>query len=125
MVGGRMTAGDPVTSTRWLEAVHRMSGPLYATASVLILLTGVYLVLSSDSFGFGTLFVGIGMAIVVIGGAMAGLVFTPQTKKAIALFSADKKAEGMALMNRIGVFGVIDSLLVAFAILAMVAKWGA
>lgn len=125
MLGGRMTSGESATAARWLEAVHKMSGPLYGAAAVSILLTGVYLVLSNDSFGFGSVFVGIGFAVLIIGGALAGLVFTPQTKKALALFSGDKKAEGTALMNRIGVIGLLDTALVAVAILAMVGKWGA
>jgi uncharacterized membrane protein len=125
MVGSRMTAGDAATSTRWLEAVNKMSGRLYGAASAAILLTGVYLVVANDRYSFGSVFVGVGFVVLLIGGALAGLVFTPQTKKAIALFAAEKKAEGAALMNRIGLVGIVDTVLVAVAVLAMVAKWGA
>jgi uncharacterized membrane protein len=124
-VGRRMTSGEPSIATRWLETVNKASGPLYGTASVVILATGIYLVLSSDgAFTFGTAFVGIGIAILIIGGAVAGLFFTPQTKKAIGLFSAGNSTEGLEVMERIGWVGVLDTLLIAFAALVMVLKWG-
>lgn len=124
-VGRRMTSGEPGVAARWLEAVKKASGPLYGTASIVILATGVYLVLSSDgAFTFGTAFVGIGIGILIIGGALAGLFFTPQTKKGIALFSAANSTEGRKVMDRIGWVGIIDTLLLAVAVLAMVSKWG-
>lgn len=125
-VGRRMTSGEPSIAARWLETVNKASGPLYGSASFVILATGIYLVLGSDdAFTFGTAFVGIGIAILIIGGATAGLFFTPQTKKAIAAFSAGNSAEGGKLMARIGWVGIIDTLLLAFAVYVMVAKLGA
>ncbi|HEY7564283.1 MAG TPA: hypothetical protein VIA81_05100 [Acidimicrobiia bacterium] len=121
----RMTGGEPSVAVRWLEAVNKMSGPLYGTAAVVILATGIYLVLSSDSFTFGSVFVGIGIAVLVIGGVLAGLIFTPTTKRAITAFSAGNTSEGRSLMTRFATFGTIDTLLVVVAVLAMVAKWGA
>lgn len=124
-VGRRMTSGEPSVAARWLETVNKASGPLYGTASIVILATGIYLVVSSDgAFGFGTSFVALGIAILIIGGVTAGVFFAPQTKKAIALFSAGNSAEGGKLMDRIGWVGIIDTVLIAVAVLVMVAKWG-
>ena len=73
---------------QWLKAVEKSSGPIYGTASVFILATGIYLVVSSDTFSFGSTFVGIGIAVLIIGGAMAGLVFNRKTRQAIGHFEA-------------------------------------
>jgi len=125
-VSRRLTSGETSTATRWLEAVSKMSGPLYGTASVVILATGIYLVLGSDgAYSFGSTFVLIGIAILIVVGALGGAFFNPQTKKAISLFSNGNSTEGGKVINRIGWVGTIDTLLIAFAVLAMVSKWGA
>ncbi|MGQ0849334.1 MAG: hypothetical protein ACT4OP_09495 [Actinomycetota bacterium] len=125
-VGRRMTGGDSSVATRWLEAVNKMSGPLYGAASAVILVTGILLVTGSDgAYRFGSAFVGIGFAVLIIGGALAGLFFTPQTKKAMAAFSAGDSSQGGSLMSRLGMVGVLDTLLIAFAVYVMVAKFGA
>jgi hypothetical protein len=91
---------------------------------VLILLTGIYLVLSNDAFSFGSAFVGIGIAVVIIGGALAGLVFNRKTRQAIGLFESGETAKALPVYKSIGTWGMLDTALVAFAILAMVSKWG-
>ena len=111
---------------QWLKAVDKASGPIYGTASGLILLTGIYLVLSSDdAYSFGSAFVGIGIAVVIIGGALAGLVFTRKTRQAIGLFESGDSAKALPVYKSIGSWAVLDTALLAFAVLAMVSKWGA
>ena len=125
-VSRRLTSGDTNTAHRWLEAVNKMSGPLYGTVAVVILATGLFLVLQPDSpYSFGSTFVLIGIVVLIIGGALAGAFFTPQTKKAMSLFAGGNAAEGRLVINRIAWGGTIDTLLIAFAVLAMVSKWGA
>lgn len=125
VVGPRLTKIEGA-AVPWLRAVESASGKIYGTASALILLPGIYLVLASDdAYSFGSAFVGIGIAILIIGGALAGLVFTPKTRKAIGLFENGEGSQAVATFKSIGVWGAIDTVLVLFAILAMVAKWGA
>ena len=110
---------------QWLKAVDKASGPIYGTASVLILLTGIYMVLSSDgAYSFGSAFVGIGIAVVIIGGALAGLVFNRKTRQAIGLFESGDSARALPVYKSIGSWAVLDTALLAFAVLAMVSKWG-
>ena len=123
LIGPRLV--DTGAGLQWLKAVDKASGPIYGTASGLILLTGIYLVVSNDAFSFGSAFVGIGIAVLIIGGAVAGLVFNRKTREAIGLFESGDSARAVPVYKSIGSWAVIDTALVAFAVLAMVSKWGA
>jgi hypothetical protein len=109
----------------WLKAVEKGSGPIYGAASGLVILTGIYLVISNDSFSFGSAFVGIGIAVLIIGGALAGLVFNRKTRQAIGLYEGGDAAQATSVYRSIGGWAVLDTALLAFAVLAMVSKWGA
>ena len=109
----------------WLKAVEKSSGPIYGAASALIILTGIYLVLSNDAFSFGSAFVGIGIAVVIIGGALAGLVFNRRTRQVIGSFESGDTAKATSVYRSITGWAVLDTALLAFAALAMVSKWGA
>jgi len=125
VIGPKMMR-DPAGGAAWLRAVEKASGPMYGAASVVILATGIYLVLGSDgAYSFGSAFVGIGIAILIIGGALAGLVFTRKTKQMIGLYDSGKTNEVAGIYRSLGTWGVIDTLLIAVAVLAMVSKWGA
>jgi hypothetical protein len=122
LIGPKLVNGG--AGLPWLKAVDKASGPIYGSASGLILLTGIYMVLSNDAFSFGSTFVGIGFAVVIIGGALAGLVFARKTRQAIGLFESGDTAKAMPVYKSISSWAVLDTALVAFAILAMVSKWG-
>ena len=117
---------DNAAAPAWLRAVEKSSGPIYGTAAVVILLSGVYLVLRPDSgFSFGSVFVGIGIAILIVLGAMGGLVFGRKTKQMIALYDSGKASEVAGVYRSLSSWGILDTLLLAVAVLAMVSKWGA
>lgn len=125
-VGRGMTGGESRIASRWLEVVEKASRPLYGVASTVILATGLYLVLRpGGAYRFGSAFVAIGIAILIIGGALYGAFFRPQTKKALSLFDSGNSEEGGRVVNRIRSVGMLDTLLIAFAVLVMVSKWGA
>ncbi|HKY46868.1 MAG TPA: hypothetical protein VJQ79_02680 [Acidimicrobiia bacterium] len=122
-IGPKLVNGG--AGAQWLKAVEKAGGPIYGAASGLILLTGIYLVLSNDAFSFGSAFVGIGIAVVIIGGAMAGLVFNRKTRQAIGLFESGDTARAMPIYKSIASWGMFDTALLALTVLAMVSKWGA
>jgi hypothetical protein len=122
LIGPKLVNGG--AGLAWLKAVNKASGPIYGSASGLILLTGIYLVLTNDAFSFGSTFVGIGIAVVIIGGALAGLVFNRKTRQAIGLFESGDTANAMPVYKSISSWAVLDTALVAFAVLVMVSKWG-
>jgi hypothetical protein len=122
LIGPKLVDGG--AGLQWLKAVDKASGPIYGSASVLILLTGIYMVLSNDAFSFGSAFVGIGIAVVIIGGALAGLVFNRKTRQAIGLFESGDSAKALPVYKSMTSWAVLDTALLAFAVLAMVSKWG-
>ena len=122
VIGPKLVNGG--AGLQWLKAVEKASGPIYGSASVLILLTGIYLVLSNDAFSFGSAFVGIGIAVVIIGGALAGLVFNRKTRQVIGLFEGGDSAKAIPVYKSIASWAVLDTALLVFAVLAMVSKWG-
>lgn len=122
MIGPRLV--NEGLGAQWLKAVDKASGPIYGTASGLIILTGVYLVLSNDAYSFGSAFVGIGIAVVIVGGALAGLVFNRKTRQAGALFDSGDTARAVPLYKSIAPWAILDTALLAFAVYAMVAKLG-
>jgi hypothetical protein len=122
LIGPKLVNGG--AGLAWLKAVDKVSGPIYGTASGLILLTGIYMVVTNDAFSFGSTFVGIGIAVVIIGGALAGLVFNRKTRQAIGLFESGDTAKAVPVYKSIGSWAVLDTALIAFAVLAMVSKWG-
>lgn len=109
----------------WFSAVQAASGPLYGSAFVVILLTGIYLVIASEAFTFGSGFVAIGFLGIIVGGALAGLVFSRRTKRVVGLLEEGDEAGAAPVALSMMPWAVVDTLVVAFVILAMVAKWAA
>lgn len=110
----------------WYRVAGRLSSRLYMPAAIVILVTGILLVLESDgAYSFGSTFVGIGFATIVIGALLGIFVFDPvSTRAADAIDAGDGAAAGSA-RGRLAVFGVIDTVLVITTITVMVLKLGA
>lgn len=89
------------------------------------MITGILLVIDSDSYGFGSIFVTIGFVAVVIGAVLGSTVFGP---KSVAIADAIDRGD-VAGANRArattGQFGVLDTLVLVVTIYAMVFKVGA
>jgi hypothetical protein len=115
---------ESAAASAWFRVTEKMSKALYIPAGVIVLITGVLLVLDSEVYGFGTLFVTIGFMAVIIGAVLGSVVFGPRsTAIADALESGDVVAANR-LRLATGRFGVLDTLIVLFTIFAMVAKLG-
>jgi len=58
-------------------------------------------------------------------GALLGItVFGPGIRRLVAAIDAGDSAAEHAANNRLAAFGMLDSLVLVVAIVAMVAKWG-
>lgn len=115
---------SPATAA-YLRGTVALGTRLYTPASVLVLLTGIGLVLASDTYGFGAVFVIIGFLMVVAGTVLGTTVFGPQGRRAAALRDAGEEAGAVAVERRLAGFGMLDTLLLAFTIATMVWKLGA
>jgi hypothetical protein len=91
-------------------------------AAILILLTGVFLVLQSDVYDFGSLFVTIGFFTVVVGALLGAFVFGPVSKRAADAIDAGDDTGAKAATGRLATFGVVDTLLVLATITVMVLR---
>lgn len=119
-----LIGAESAAAAAWFRVTEKMSKALYIPAGVIVLVTGVLLVLNSEAYGFGSVFVSIGFAAVVVGAVLGSVVFGPKSRAiADALDSGD-----VTLANRLraatGRFGVLDTLILLFTIYAMVAKLG-
>lgn len=109
----------------WMRVAARLGGRLYMPAGILVLGTGVGLVLGSEgAYEFEDLFVVIGVAVVIIGAVLGPAVFTPTGFKAAGAVERGDEATARAASGRLAGFGALDTLLVLFAMLAMVLRLG-
>jgi hypothetical protein len=69
---------------RQVLAVDQKIGALFGVSIGLLLLSGIGMVLNSERFSFTHAFVVIGIAAIVISGAVEGVFFGPATKRALA-----------------------------------------
>jgi hypothetical protein len=108
----------------WFRIGRALGSRLYLPAGVIVLLTGVGLVLDSEVYGFGDVFVGIGFSAIVIG-IILGNVFIDRAAGAAAeaVESGDAGRIRQAA-SRLATFGTIDTLILLFTIYAMVSRLG-
>ncbi|CAN5524615.1 MAG: hypothetical protein ACR2JP_10915 [Acidimicrobiia bacterium] len=124
VVGPRLTRQSSEVAAAWMTASMNLARKLYPVAGVLVLLTGIWLVLQSEVYGFADVFVTVGLVAVIVGGVLGGPVFAPAAEKAAKAFGAGDTAAGSAAMVRIARFGLLDVVLLVVAVAAMVMKWG-
>ncbi len=108
----------------WTEATVFLGQRYYAAMGAVLAVTGVLLVLDSDDvYTFGSGFVGVGIAVVIVGAVMGVAIFAPLAKKRVAALTAGDGSAAKNALNRIVGFGLLDTALIAFALLTMVHKW--
>lgn len=107
----------------WYRVAAKLGNRVYVPASLLILVTGILLVLRADEYGFGTRFVTVGFAMIVIGAVLGVVVFERTSNVAAeAIESGDEGRLGSAFGKLAG-FGALDTLLLLLTITAMVTRW--
>lgn len=114
-------AGQPVLAG-WYRITTAMSTRLYIPAALTILLTGVLMVLDSEAYGFGTLFVTIGFGMIIVGALLGQFVFGPGGESAAAAVESGDGGRVRAAVGRLTRYGLIDTLLLVFTIVAMVLR---
>jgi uncharacterized membrane protein len=111
------------TAAIWHRASGQMARIYYSVAGTVIAVTGIGLVIEGP-YQFSDAFVSVGFLVVIIGGVM-GIVFFAPTSRA-AVDAHDRSASGAAaqVRRRLSMGAAIDTVLIVFAIYAMVAKLG-
>jgi sugar phosphate permease len=124
MVPGLLGPVTPAAAS-WFRTTEKLSGRFYIPVGVTVLVTGILLVLNSDLYGFGSVFVSIGFVAVVIGAVLGSTVFGPKSVAIADAIDAGETDRANKIRGTVGSFGILDTLVVLFTIYAMVAKLGA
>jgi hypothetical protein len=115
----------PAAQAGWFRIAAKLSSRLYMPAAILILITGIWMVLLDDAYGFGTLFVTIGFGMIIVGAILGILVFDRGSQQAATAIESGDQAAIRSVTGRLAGFGVLDTLLLLFTITAMVLRLGA
>jgi len=119
--GRAVTASDDV-NVWWAEVQGFMGKTLKNVAFILLLVTGIVMV--SDSWEFKNPFVSLGFLTVIVGGALGGMIFAPGCRQIAESFRNGDREGGKKTIDKLGMAGAAESLLVVVTILFMVFKWG-
>lgn len=123
MVPGLLKS-EATAMSAWFRVTEKMSRTLYIPAGVTVLITGILLVLNSELYGFGSVFVTIGFVAVIAGAVLGSVVFGPNSLAIANALDSGDTAAADRLREATGRFGVLDTLILLFTIYAMVAKLG-
>jgi hypothetical protein len=115
----------PAAQAGWFRIAAKLSSRLYMPAAILILITGIWMVLLNDAYGFGTLFVTIGFGMIIVGAILGILVFDRGSEQAATAIETGDQGAIRSATGRLAGFGVLDTLLLLFTITAMVLRLGA
>ena len=106
----------------WYRTTSALAVRLYIPAAVLILITGILMVLQSDTYSFASIFVSIGFGMILVGALLGRFVFGPGGEQAAAAVEAGDEGSIRRAVSRLTTFGLIDTLLLLFTITAMVLR---
>ena len=118
----RLAKGPASVSAEWTRQTLWLGQRYYVAIGALIPITGVLLVLDGD-WSWSSGFIWVGVAAVVIGAVMGGAVFARLGEQRIAALESGDEAGAATALSRTLAFGLLDTLIVLTAVLAMVHKW--
>lgn len=110
------------TLAGWYRLTSVLATRLYMPAAILILITGILLVLDSDAYGFGSVFVTIGFGMIVVGAVLGMLVFGPGGERAADAVEAGEQSAIRSAVARLTRWGLVDTLLLLLTITVMVMR---
>lgn len=116
------TGGAPAAA--WMRQTTRLSLLVYMPASIIVLISGIWLVLRDSVYEFEQAFVSIGFLTVIVGAVLGMRVFGPGGRKAAEFHESGNTTAANALHKRLATFGLLDSALLIFTIWAMVNRLG-
>jgi len=120
----RMISRGGAQAATWMESVVYWGRVIYTPAAIVILATGVGMVLNSDLYEFSNAFVSIGFLAVIVGAALGMTVFAKGGERAASAFASGNDEAGRAAATATMPWGMLDSLVLVVAVVAMVSKWG-
>lgn len=116
--------GQPVVRALWYRNQVAMGTRLFAPAAVVVLISGIWMVVSNDAVGFGTPFVSIGFAAVIFGAAVGPTVFGKRGEAAAAKLDEGDVTGAEAIAKSTRPIELLDLTILLVTLAAMVWKWG-
>lgn len=123
VVPGLMARQGRDAAVGWYRVAARLGNRVYIPASLVILASGVLLVLRADEYGFGSRFVTVGFAMIVVGAVLGFVVFESGSERAAEAMEAGDSGRIRAAVSRLAAFGALDTVLLLLTITAMVTRW--
>jgi hypothetical protein len=124
-IGPRLVAAGGTVALSWLRVSETMGPRVYGPASGLTLLSGIGLVLTTDAYSFGSLFVILGMSIWVLVAIGSGAIGGRQEKRALEAFEAGDEATGRDTLRKLNAWVIVEFALLLTVLVAMIFRWGA
>jgi uncharacterized membrane protein len=115
---------SPEAAAGWYRVAGGLSRRLYMPASILILVTGIWMVVDNEAYGFSNLFVTIGFGMIIVGALLGIFVFEPGSERAARAIESGDQGAIRASTARVAAFGTADTLLLLFTITSMVLRLG-
>ncbi|MDE0169330.1 MAG: DUF2269 family protein [bacterium] len=123
---GPMSKAGHATAASWHRATVSMGRVIHTPAAIAVFITGFGLVgLSEGAYEMTAPFVVVGIVVVVVGAVLAMSVLGPNGRRIASAYEDGDSALAESVARRSAVIGWVDTLLLAFASLVMVLRWGA
>ena len=123
-LGPRIAGAGGDASLAWARAFGDATVKYFMPVGILTLLTGAGLVLVNDAYGWGDLFVNIGLAVVIAGSLIGAFVLGPSAKASVTAIEAGDFAAAGAAGKKAAIWGRILAGLLVVALVVMVLKTG-
>lgn len=123
-LSARLRGTPGSTRAAYLLGTVRMGTVLYTPAAILLLTTGILMVIDNAGIGFGSTFVSIGFAMIVVGAVLGAVVFGKDGRRAAQLLEAGNDADARPVEQKLARFGAIDTVLLLLTIASMVWQFG-
>ena len=122
LLSPRFAKGSAEAAAVWTRQTIWLGERYYGAIGALIGISGVLLVLDGD-WPWGSGFIWVGVAVLVIGAGMGIAVFNPIAKRRLAALESGDSSTAERTLKNLVPLGLLDTALVLLAILAMVHKW--
>jgi hypothetical protein len=122
LLSPRFARGPADLAAAWTRQTIWLGERYYNVVGTVIGITGVLLVLDGD-WSWSSGFIWVGIAVLVVGGVMGGVLFGPLAKRRATALESGATADAASAQGRIMPLAVLDTVLILTAVLAMVDKW--
>ena len=121
----RMQRSGAAAAEAFFRAYDSMGKIYFNVAGIGVLVTGILLVLDGTSgYEFEDTFVVIGIIAVIIGAVLGMAGFGPATRNIVAAYENEDEGSIKTLTGRFSMLGILDTIVLLVALVAMVYKWG-